>query len=377
MRIFDCVVGDRQRRGMVLALALASPLVMSAPAWACDSKEKKAENVIARLAGDRPDEADLNYRLIQLEMRLREVQRQLHELSEALAGAQQPRNRRGGVGPVPDRAPRLPFPPGPAPPLPASPEPYAVFAGPEAVAEALERYSETQEHWQGEWRDQFAEWQDRQAEFVEQWRERQAEMTERQYERQAEMMAHWREAMDQWRDRVQVLKERSQERATRQMKDASRALADAKRAISGRRRGGALDEGGGRVVYDVTGEHADRLFELLAPNEVRAIVSRDGEHIAVLGTRSQHATIHAMLQLLNWVDRDEVFDEMIDGERTARKYELGRKRAELLFDMLAPNDVKVFVSREGESGVSAIGTAREHEVLADFINLLHWSRAKP
>ena len=82
--------------------------------------------------------------------------------------------------------------------------------------------------------------------------------------------------------------------------------------------------------------------------------------------------INAGLQLLSWIDRDEVFEEMIQGERHSRTYELGEKRAQLLYQMLAPNDVKVVVSHAGDDAVSVSATDREHDVLTDFLSVLNW-----
>jgi len=127
-----------------------------------------------------------------------------------------------------------------------------------------------------------------------------------------------------------------------------------------------------RFVYRVTGDHAVQLLNLLAPSSVKVVVSRAEKGIAVRGTKNEQAVLRNALQLLNWTKRGKAFEKMTRGERIARKYKLNEAHAAKLFDMLAPSDVKVVVSRASDDTLSIQATPAEHKVLVRFLKLLAW-----
>ena len=373
---------------------------------ACDKDEAKGADVVARLVDDREAQARLRGRLAELEGRLRELEQELRDLSGTLEDLNNSRDGRSGR-----RAPRglrhplphMPTPPhfSPVPPVPAIPAmPAMEFHGapPGMPEEAREAYLEAQE-----------EWQEQLAELREDWQERQEQWRQRWHDQYAERMDDWRRQMDEWRDRQHEQADEWRERL-REMGENGAAWAEHLHidvpdidieipdidipdidiqvpeieieglgirtpGPDGRSLRFSSDDDGARrhrVVYDVSGDQADALFELLAPSDVRVIVSRAGEHVGVAGTDREHAVLTSGLQLLGWIDRDVVFERMTQGDREARRYELGSARARTLYEMLAPDTVKVVVSRAGDDAVSIRATDREHQVLSDLLTLLNW-----
>jgi len=397
--------------------AAIPPLLASDAVVACDKDEGKGADVVARLVGDREAEAELHARLAELESRLRELEGELQALSETLAGLHRGydgRSERSGAHP--NRPPAVPrpglSPMAPVPPMPPVP-PMALedFRG--LPAEAREAYREAQERWGDEWRELQDQWKERQGELMEEWREQQAEWRDRWRDRHSDLMEQWHERMQEWRERQHEEAEQWRERMHEHAEHADDAEVgeDDEDEAAGKFRlkieipdidipdidipdvdvpgaeGYGVGAGGGRayafgdgeresVVYDLDGEHADKLFELLAPSDVRVIVSRSGDTISVSGTDAERQVLNKALQLLGWIDRDDEFERMTQGEREARKYELGSERAEMLFEMLAPSEVKVIVSRAGDDAVAVQGTDREHEVLSDFLALLNWRQGR-
>ncbi|NOT02106.1 MAG: hypothetical protein HOP29_15950 [Phycisphaerales bacterium] len=378
--------------------------------------------VWAQLAGDKETEAELTARLAALEAQLAALQGQLDMLSSQLADAHA---RHGGTpppggghagpnvhAPMPGHAgvgqlmpmmpamppmPSMPSQPGvpmfaPMPPMPAW---NGDDEGSAAYQEALEEYREAAEGWADEYRERYDGWREQQGELHERMREQYREWADRWRGEQQEFAERFRGEAEEWRERAHESANEWRERlaqlhgegrevredARRRVRDAAestqqkaRAELDAVRERVARTRervqGDSRDDG--RVVYPVVGKCADRLFELLAPDYVKPVVSREGENIAVAASRDEQQAIEAGLQLLGWIDRDEAFERMRQGESESRVYRVGAERAEQLFEMLAPDEVKIVVARAGGDAVSVSGTPREHEVLSGFLAVVGW-----
>lgn len=380
------------------------------------------EAVWAQLAGDKELEAELTARLAALEAQLSALQGQLDTLSAQLAdahgrhgGTPPPGVGHGGAGGARFERQPLPGHPAPMPPMmpampvmPSHPDvplfppmpPMPSWAGGdddamEAYREAMEEYRETAEEWAEEYREHYDEWRERHGASYERMRDQYREWADQWRGEQQELSEQWRaeverwkerahESADQWRERLErlngdgrLLREDVQRRvrdATDTAQQRVREELDAARRRTERTRDRAPRGEGtaGRVVFPVVGDCADRLFELLAPATVKPVVSREGKHIAVTGSREELQAIEAGLQLLAWIDRDEVFERMRQGDAESRVYQVGGERAEQLFQMLAPDDVKVVVSRAENDAVGVSGTPREHEVLAGLLAVLGW-----
>lgn len=386
--------------GVVLLLAGFAAMVTTAPARACDKHEKakqknKQSKVTAFLAGDKkPDarvEKKLRKRIARLEAQMQELADEMEALNGALAGAPRAGRRRDGRSEyaAPDHrygsvhgvgrhggyaAPHAPVPPVPPsasmPPMPPMP-PMPRHGGEnmsEVQAEVLHEFQERMHEWQEEWRERQEQWHARQAGTMAEWKDRMADWgdSQRDFARQTAQRA--REMADSGREIARDVRER----VRRSVKEKVR------RSRGTRSRRGSSELGyvkvgeSGSVDYSLSDEHADMLFKLLAPSDVRVIVSRNDNDISVRGTEPELRVLGAFLELLNWVDRTAVFERMTGGEQESRNYEIGGERAGLLYNMLAPNDVKVIVSSAGDDAVAIRGTANEHEVLSDALVLLHW-----
>lgn len=368
----------RSRTVSIVASVLAVGLVAAicSPARACDPKEKKAKRTLVQFRGS-GGERGLERRLAGLEARLDRLDAAIDRLADAINGSaprHDGRSERGSRA-TPPRHPRG------VPQAPDFPFP------PEAFADAAEHFREFQHRWENEWQERQGEWQERHQEMMEHWQDRMHEWQERQNE----MGDHWREAQEVWERRIEELAEHIQERAHQavgEIRERRRGGNDERREAKERasrkergerkerrqtRKRGQRDAQPDRRVYEVEGENADRLFGLLAPSEVTAIVSRAGAIIAVQGTPADHHAINGFLQMVHWIDRDGTYEAMGQGEREQRSYEVGQERAEMLFEFLAPSDVRVIVSRDGDDSVSINGTDREHDALSAFLELLHWT----
>ncbi len=418
------VTGRRFRGSCIGLIAVAAICISAARAAACDkcSKDDAAEDLAARLVGDHATEAELNERLEALETRLRQLTQEVRKLSDTLERARRGhRDRHDGdhrerrdhhrQPPLRSHGPRDRGPDGftferysrgdaPRP----GPDHHRGHGRPHEHGGDMdfparhhdddgapspdmgERFRDMQHRMKEEWREQQRGWKDRQADLRERMHERHGEMTEQLRERQTELAERFAERMREWGERQEMVAEKLREEAqairenAQEMMDSidvdalKHSVQEAEESVGHILRGISGGEGSrDEKVYDVTGEHANRLFELLAPESVKVIVSREGDRIAIRGTDREHAVLNSALQLLNWVDRDDSFAEMTRGERTERVYRVGRDHADMLFEMLAPSDVKVVVSRRGDAAVSISATKREHRVLSDFLKLLHWT----
>ncbi len=124
--------------------------------------------------------------------------------------------------------------------------------------------------------------------------------------------------------------------------------------------------------YHLNARQGELLYSLLAPPNVTVIVSRNGDRVTVRGSLQEIDALDVGLQLLNWTRRGDAFDHMIEGERVRKKYDFDKEKTDLLFDMLAPGDVRMIVSRQGRNALSIVGTQREHEVLEEMLEIFRW-----
>ncbi len=385
---------------LISAASLAPP-----QAAACDKQKAKAEtsgSTFLRYVGDHDPGHEIEQRAARLEHRLNELQGELDQLRAVLAELGGRRDVRvfapppapvapqfGAFPAPPPTPPTAPMPP--VPPMPVMPPMPEIDLS--DIPEHMENWREHVREWQGEWREQQAEmgeqwrervhnWQERRHDLAEQWREWQHDWKERQQEWQHDWKEQQREWKHDWQDRQRELRDRLEELKIIKSREVREKVERRQRLTERRARGERRERQrtrererpakSGRVVYNVTGPHADMLYDLLAPSDVRLIVSRAGERIAVQGTEQEHEVLSAALQLLSWTDRDGVFERMGRGQRIDRTYRLGAERANRLFDMLAPGDVRMVVSRAGADAVSVAGTRREQGVLEGFLEMLNW-----
>lgn len=380
--------------GIVLLLAGCTAMVTATPARACDKHEKgkqKKSQVTAVLAGDKKldtkKEKKLRKRIVRLEAQLQELAEEMEALNSVLAKAPRASRRRDGRSEhaAPDHdhgfaygfgshggyafphAPVPPVPPvAPMPPMPPMPSHGGDHMS-EAHAEVLHEFQERMHEWQETWQERHEEWRVHQAETLADWKNRMGEWRNMQRDFAREMADHAREAAVRGRE----IGRRVREEVRQRVSEGRKRSRDARSRRRGSESGYVKVGESGSVSYSLSGENANLLYELLAPNSVRVIVSRNGDDISVRGTEPELHVLRAFLELLNWVDRTRVFEQMIEGDRESRTYELGSDRSGLLYKMLAPGDVKVIVSAS-DNGVSIIGTDNEHEVLSDALVLLHW-----
>lgn len=124
--------------------------------------------------------------------------------------------------------------------------------------------------------------------------------------------------------------------------------------------------------YRLNRQQANVLYNALAPANVTVIVSRENNRVTVRGTQQEIDALDAGLQLLNWTRRGDTFNHMIEGERFKKTYTLDYEKARILYDVLAPGDVRVVVSRSGPDAVNIKGTQGEHDVLQDMLEVFRW-----
>ena len=275
--------------GRVATLAAAALFLWSVPPVFADGVKQAGaaeRDVVVQLAGDRQVEAELNARLAELEARLRQLEHELQALSETLErlhGRDAGRSHRRHV-PIPPT--RLP-PPG--------------------------AYGEAREQWRDQWREHRDEWRDRQREMAEEWREHQQEWAEQWREQMEEWREQQEEAAGLWREQLEELKEHGEGWTGRleefevpefempeivvphiempELEIAEIELHD----IHGAPHEYPFGEGERHgLVYEVTGKHADWLYKLLAPGDVKVVVSRAGKHIGVSGTDCEHKVQRAL-----------------------------------------------------------------------------------
>ncbi len=358
-------------------------VVMAAAGWtafatsdarACDKKQKSPRVILQ--TSDPVDDGGAEAELLQ---RLEELEAEMNVLHARAAELRAHRRQRHAVAP-PSHVHAMPHMPAmpTMPTMPTMPRMPEMPSFPQVALDADDA-AEAMHEWQGELREWRSEWQEQWQEAQQEWREEFREAMEEWREHHQELAEDWRErAQDmthEWAERGWELQERIRDRAERQFgRQRDRAdRAERRPRSESRRRGPRADRGAqGQAVYGVTGREAETLYELLAPSYVRVIVSRAGEHIAVRASGEEHEALNAGLQLLGWIDRDEVFDEMGEGKKVSRKYVVGKSRAKRLYEMLAPNEVRVVVSHAGKGTVSVRGTEREQEVLRGFLDVLNW-----
>jgi hypothetical protein len=395
----------------VLFIGCASIVMPNTATYACDPNEKGDVRIFS-VSGPAPD-GRLIEQIDRLTDQLARLQAELQEL-RALAGGRRtgiPRDRdssgrrhgrapnhsmlgRVHVAPVPPMPPVPPIPP--VPPLP----PMKAMLGMPTGDAPLTR--EDAAEWKEQWEHWAAEYSEQQEEMAEHWREAYLEWANEYRDQEDKIANQWREYSDHWRDEYRESSHDAKERArqlsqqTRQLSERLQSNEKRKTKIESRKRQSKdrqpqavqrrwtdahranpiiteSDGGRDRVAYDVKSTYVDRVYKLLAPDNVRVIVSRSGDRISVQGTDKEHDVLRAGLQLLGWIDRDDVFKRMRAGENENRTYyNLGVEHAQALYELLAPNNVRVVVSRDGPAAVSVSGTKREHEVLERFLKLLQW-----
>lgn len=122
------------------------------------------------------------------------------------------------------------------------------------------------------------------------------------------------------------------------------------------------------------------LYELLAPRDIRVIVSAHDRGVCVQGTAHE---IDALANLTELITR---FGDLPKSEAVAsvtrlrprwtngRTYKLSRSKSDALFAVLAPDDVAVLVSRAGRRGIHVQSTPADQEIVRRVVEILRGNR---
>lgn len=121
---------------------------------------------------------------------------------------------------------------------------------------------------------------------------------------------------------------------------------------------------------------ADMLFELLRPNDVKVLVSREDCCLRVNGSPGEVTTVVGFGELItrfHGVPKGHVSAHLSKMKLSKKDYKLSRSAAARLFDLLALHDVPVFVYRKG-GAVQISADPSDQQMLANFVNILHGKR---
>ena len=123
-------------------------------------------------------------------------------------------------------------------------------------------------------------------------------------------------------------------------------------------------------------DKAAMLFQLLRPNDIKILVDRDDCRLKVNGSPGEVATIIGLGELITRFQGVPVrhIKAHLSKIRLSKKdYKLSRSSACRLFDLLAFDDVPVWVARKGKS-LQISADPRDQQVLANFANILRGKR---
>lgn len=121
---------------------------------------------------------------------------------------------------------------------------------------------------------------------------------------------------------------------------------------------------------------ADMLFELLRPDDIKVIVNRDDCCLKVTGSLGEVATIIGFGELItrfHGVPERHVRAHLSKMRLSNKDYMLSRLSAGRLFDLLALDDVPVWVARKGRS-LQIKAEPSDQQMLANLANILRGKR---
>ena len=121
---------------------------------------------------------------------------------------------------------------------------------------------------------------------------------------------------------------------------------------------------------------ADMLFELLRPNDVKVLVSRNDCCLNVTGSLGEVTTVVGFGELITRFQNisERHMRARLSKMRLSQKdYKLSRSSARRLFALLALADVPVLVHRKGSS-LQISAEPRDQQMLANFVIILHGKR---
>lgn len=131
--------------------------------------------------------------------------------------------------------------------------------------------------------------------------------------------------------------------------------------------------------YDLNPEKADALFELLAPGDVKVMVSRRDGGVLITGTSKEAKVFDAFVAILTRhndravKDTDAFIEEMRPTWDTKETYKLPQPKADALYRILAISNVPVLVSR-ADSGVTVEASKADQQVIANVIRVVKGQR---
>lgn len=121
---------------------------------------------------------------------------------------------------------------------------------------------------------------------------------------------------------------------------------------------------------------ADLLYKLLRPDDIKVVVDRNECCVRVKGSRGEIATIIGFAELMTRfqdVPKEHVCARLKEMKLLKKDYELSRSSAGRLFELLAFDDVPVWVGRKGRQlQVSANPT--DQQMIANLANILRGKR---
>jgi len=132
-------------------------------------------------------------------------------------------------------------------------------------------------------------------------------------------------------------------------------------------------------AYALAGEKADALFSLLAPRDVRVLVSRCDGGIHVTGTAREIEILDHLAALLTRVQCssrsciERYLAEVRPSWTSTRMYELSPHKASGLFRLLAFEDVPLGVSAR-KSKVRVDANTTDQETVQGLVNILNGKR---
>lgn len=123
-------------------------------------------------------------------------------------------------------------------------------------------------------------------------------------------------------------------------------------------------------------DKADMLFQLLRPNDIKILVDRDDCRLKVNGSPGEVATIIGLGELITrfqGVPIRHIKAHLSKIRLSKKDYKLSRSSACRLFDLLAFDDVPVWVVREGRS-LQIIADPSDQQMLANLASILRGKR---
>ncbi|MCH8148329.1 MAG: hypothetical protein IH987_10100 [Planctomycetes bacterium] len=121
---------------------------------------------------------------------------------------------------------------------------------------------------------------------------------------------------------------------------------------------------------------ADMLYKLLLPNDIKVIVSRDNCFLRVKGTHGEVTSIVGFGELITrfqGVPKRHIEAHLSKKRLSKKNYELSRPSAGRLFDLLAKDDVPVWVRRQGRL-IQIQAEPSDQRTLERFANILRGKR---